>query len=64
MAKTSVPQSKSKGNRAKPEPVYIPVSDNQDKLTVLRTKYFYLITEAEAVGREIERLGGGDSCKK
>ena len=66
MTKASVPQAKAKRNRGKPEPVYIPVSDIdiQDKLTALRTKYFYLITEAEMVGREIERLGGGESCKK
>jgi hypothetical protein len=66
MAKVSVPQAKAKRNRGKPEPVYIPVSDisSEDKLTALRTKYFYLVTEAEMVGREIERLGGGAVCKK
>lgn len=67
MAKVSVSQSKPKWNRAKPEPVYTPFDgdiSSEDKLTALRTKYFYLVTEAEMVGREIERLGGGAVCKR
>ena len=69
MATNSVPQAKAKRNRGKPapvEPVYTPFDgdiSSEDKLTALRTKYFYLVTEAEMVGREIERLGGGAVCK-